>query len=406
MNNADKPMHEEKLNIKKVRLMNVISFLLGFSAAITAYILSSYFKEVKGADNVSVFYLIAYVVILTTLLNYHKLIRRFGKSFVFIASLFLLAITAWLISLFPVSSGGLYLVIIYIVLYSLCFVGKDIVLESFSTDQMSGRIRGAHLTIMNLGFIFGPLIAAKILDKFNYQGVFLLEFVIISAVFLIAFIHLRKINHKFKPVVTVDGLFKKVFKRKNILRIYYISFLLEFFYFIAVAYTPIYLLNLGFDWRQIGVIFTIMLLPFVFIQYPVGRLADKKMGEKELLIFGLFLLSLTTLNLYFIESVNLMIWAAALFLTRIGAALVEILRDSYFYKMVDSTDVDIIDFYRTAESMGYLIASIFSAILLVYLPLKNIFVVLAIIIFTGIYPAVKLKDTLSEKELKTAKKNV
>lgn len=403
MINGSISKHDEKLNIKKVRLINAVSFLLGFSAAITAYILSSYFKEVRGSDNISIFYVISYAIALAALLNYHKLIRRFGKSYVFIASVFLLAVSAGLISVFPVSWVGLLLIIIYIVLYSLCFVGKDIVLESYSVDKMSGRIRGAHMTIMNLGFIFGPFVSAKILEKFSFQAVFLLEYLILLIILIIIFINLRNVNHKFKPIVTVDALFKKVFKRKNILRIYYISFLLEFFYFVMVVYIPIYLLNLGFGWDQIGIIFTIMLVPFVLLEYPTGRLADKKMGEKELILLGFFLICATTLNIYFIESTNLFIWAIALFFTRIGAALLEILRDSYFYKKIDGTDVDVIDFFRTSSSVGFLAASIFSALILLFIPLKAIFIALTAVLLTGIFPALKLKDNLSEDDLNKRK---
>jgi MFS family permease len=401
---VNKLKHEERLNKKKVRLMNLISFILGFSAAITAYIISSYFKEVKGADNVSIFYSIAYIIALISLLNFHKLIKKFGKSKIFLISLILMAASSLLIFFFPVSWLGLFLIIINIILYNLCLVGKDIVLESYSTDRMSGRIRGLHLTLMNVGFIFGPFIAMRILERFNFQGVFLLQFVLILIIFFIAFKNLRKVNHKFKPVVTLEGLFKKIFKRKNVLRIYYISFLLEFFYFIAVVYIPIYLRNLGMEWSKIGIIFTFMLIPFVLLQYPTGILADKKWGERELIIFGLFMMSATTLTIYFIDSTSIVIWAVILFSTRIGAALIEILRDSYFYKRIDGADVDVIDFFRTSRALAFLTASIVSAIMLLFLPLNYIFVLLAIVLFTGLYPALRLTDNLSEEEVRELKK--
>jgi len=401
---VNKLKHDEKLNKKKVKIINIISVLLGFSAAIVAYIISSYFKEVTGEDNVSVFYAAAYVLSLLALLNLHKAIRKFGKSKVFWATTLLLAFSSLAIFFLPVSKLGILLVIANIVLYNLAVVGKDIILESYSVDSMSGQIRGANLTLMNVGFMVGPFISTRVLDKFGFQGVFLLQFAFMAAIFAMALLKLDKVNHAFKPMVTLEALMKKIIKRKNVLRIYYISFLLEFFYFIAVVYVPIYLRNLGMEWKDIGVVFTFMLLPFILLQYPAGKIADKKLGEKELIIFGILVMSASILGIFFIKSTNLYIWGAVLFSIRIGAALIEILRDSYFYKRIDGTDVDLIGFFRTSRSVGFLSASILSAASLVFLPLHYIFIILSAVVLTGLYPAFRLADNLSEEEALALKK--
>ncbi len=400
----NKLKHDETLNRKKVRVINIISVLIGFSAAIVAYIISSYFKEVTGTDNVSIFYAAAYVISLIALLNLHKIIRRFGKSKVFLASILFSVFSSLMVFFLPVSGFGALFIVLNIILYNLVIVGKDIILESYSVDRMSGQIRGVNLTLMNVGFITGPFIATLILDKFGFQGVFLLQFAVMSIIFFISFFNLEKVNHKFKPVVTVEALVKKIIKRKNVMRIYYISFLLEFFYFIAVVYIPIYLRNLGMDWSEIGIIFSFMLLPFILLQYPAGKIADKKLGEKELIIFAILIMSASIFSIFFIDSVSIYVWGGILFLTRIGAALIEILRDSYFYKRIDGTDVDVIGFFRTSRPVGFLAASIISAVSLMFLPLNYIFIILSIVIFTGLYPALKLSDNLSEEEARELKK--
>lgn len=396
---ANKLSHDERLNKRKVGVINFISFLLGFSVSITTYIVSSYLKEVGGAESISVYYLFAYILILFILLNFHKLIRSFGKSTVFLTSGFLLALSAILIVFLPVSRLGAVLVIINVIFFDLCFMGKDIILESYSTDKMSGRIRGLHLTLLNLGFISGPIISTIILEKFSFQGVFFLEFLFASLIFIVSFLSLRKTNHHFKPLVSVGELIKKVIKRKNILRIYYISFILEFFYFVMVVYTPIYMRNLGMDWKDIGIIFSIMLIPFVLVQYPAGSLADRKTGEKEFIIIALFIMAIATSSVYFINSTGIYIWITVLFLTRIGAALLEVLRDSYFYKRVDGADVDIIDFFRTSRPFGFICASFLSVLFLLIFPLESIFILLAFIILSGLYPAFCLEDNLGEDEV-------
>jgi len=216
----------------------------------------------------------------------------------------------------------------------------------------------------------------------------------------------RGINHTFHKKETVLALLKRAWQRKNIIRIYYISFILEFFYAIMIIFTPLYLLGLGFSWIQIGTIFSIMLVPFVLIQYPIGILADKETGEKELIALSLFIMGFSTLAFYYIKSTDIFILGAILFMTRVGASLIEILRDSYFYKRIDSRDIDLIDFFRTSKSLAYILAAGVSSILLLKLPIDFLFFFLAVVIFSGLYPTFKLKDNQSEKEIRIGKMKI
>jgi MFS family permease len=78
-----------------------------------------------------------------------------------------------------------------------------------------------------------------------------------------------------------------------------------------------------------------MLLPFVFVQFPLGRLADKKWGEKEILSLGFIIVAIATGLISFISGGSMILWMTILFITRIGAATIEIMCDTYFFKKVD-----------------------------------------------------------------------
>jgi len=340
-----KIQHNEKLNFEKVQFITFISFLLGFSSALLSYIISSYFKLVLHTDNVGIFFFLSYILVLVILLNFHKLIGSFGKVATFYGIFITKTISILFLTFLPPSYFSLIFLVVYIITEAAGWVNLDVILEAFSTDKMSGRIRGLYLTITNTGFILGPFLATRILDQFDYKGLFFIVFVVNFLVFSIALMGLRGLNHDYKRKSTIVAVYKRIKKRKNILRIYYISFLLEFFYALMIIYTPLYLLNLGFDWGEIGIAFSIMLIPFVIVQYPAGMIADKKMGEKELLVFSIFIMGVSTFAFYLTSSSNIFVWAGILFMTRVGAALVEILRDSYFYKRIDSGDIDIIDFF-------------------------------------------------------------
>lgn len=394
--------HVEEKNGKKLHFINITSFLMGFNASLLAYITSSYLKEVLGTDNVGIVYMAAYLIILLMLLHLHKIIYIFGKSFVLHISILLKIVAVAGLLFFPVSFTGIWFLILYIIAGTLSWTVLGNIVESFSTDKESGRIRGLHLSITNIGFIMGPILSAQLLDKYSFDGVFMASLLVYMIIFVFNIAFIRRTNHKFSQKINAMEVIRKVMKRKNIMRIYYVSFTLEFFYALMIIYSPLYLLEKGFTWEQLGVAFTIMLIPFVVVQYPAGLIADKKTGEKEILLFSFFILGVSTLLFYFSDSKDIIFWATILFLGRLGAALVEILRESYFFKRIDGNDVDIIDFFNTSRPVAFIAATVISSILLLFAPIGSVFLVVALVCFSAIYPTFKLADNKSERELNSS----
>lgn len=396
--------HDEQMDKGKIKLINFISFLMGFIQALFIYVISTYFKEASGTENVGPFYLITFGIVLIIIFNLHKAFRKIGKSNVFIFSLIFKIVSVVFLLVLPPSPLSIAMLMAYIIFASIEWVSMDVILESFSIDNMSGRIRGKHLTVLNLGFLLGPFISTQIVGKFGFEGIFVILLFVNSFMFLISLIGLRNVNHRFEAKLGIFQLLKKVRKRKNILRIYWISFALDFFYALAIIYTPIYLLDIGLSWEKIGLIFTAMLVPFVIFQYPIGILADKKTGEKELIIISLLFLAFFTGIIYFIGSTpSILIWSLVLFATRIGAAILEIMRDSYFYKRIDGRDADIIDFFRTTQATSYIFSAIVAfAIFKIFPanPIRLIFISIVIVILLALFPALRLADNKCEQEVK------
>ena len=61
--------HIEHTDKKKLELLSFISFLFGFSQSILVYVISDYFRESFGSENVSIFYFISYSVALVGILK-------------------------------------------------------------------------------------------------------------------------------------------------------------------------------------------------------------------------------------------------------------------------------------------------------------------------------------------------
>lgn len=391
--------HKEHINHRKIHLISFISLLLGFSHALLLYVVSSFFKEASGTENVGVFYFVANTIVLIGLLNMYKLIGKLGKTTVFLFFFFMQICLGAFLAISGPTWIGIIILMLLLIAVDLVWVSLDIILESYSTDKQSGRIRGLHLMIMNVGFLLGPLLSTHILEKYGFSALFFVSMLINMFIFIIAILSLRKTSYDFRGQLTIKDLMKKIFVNRDLMNIYAVAFYLEFFYALMTIYTPLYLLDRGLGWDQIGIIFTIMLLPFVLIEYPAGILADKKDGfEKKLIVAALCIMAVSTLSIFFIQGNHIWIWAAVLFVTRIGAALLELLRDSYFYKKIDGRDVDIISFFRTARPVSYVVGAVVSAIAVAIGGVASVFIIIAIAALLIIIPALRLSDNECEEK--------
>lgn len=393
-------MHQEHFSKNKVRLIGFLSFILGFLDAFLIYILSAYFSLATGSDNVGVFYFVAYSGLLISLFYLQPLIRHIGKARALYLMLGISILAGAFLTRIPITWLGIFIVLIFMIAKQLIWVVLDVLLESFSKDKISGRIRGFYLTVMNAGLLLAPFLSTMTLTRFHYEGVFFVLILGYMVVFLIALVGFRNDNAVFQGKIKLRQTFVKMARKKNLFHIYHISFAMDFFYAMMIVYTPLYLRSLDFSWNEIGIIFTIMLLPFVFLQYPIGVLADKRLGEKEMLVASIVITAVSTYALGFLGKQTLLVWAVALFMTRIGIAGIELLRDSYFYKQIDGDSVDTIAFFRTATPVANILGALFSAILLLFFPLKSIFFLTTLILFISLFSALALKDTQSEREIR------
>ncbi|MBU0998874.1 MFS transporter [Patescibacteria group bacterium] len=272
----------------------------------------------------------------------------------------------------------------------------DELLQIFSQNFSLGRVRGLYLSLINLAWVIAQILSGKILSKFSFSAVYFIAFIIMTIFFLVTLLSLKGLNDPQYDKAFAWESFKDFFKNINLTRAYKINFILQFFYVWMVIYTPIYLYShLSFSWQEISLIFTIMLLPFVFIQFPLGRYSDK-IGERKMLLFGFAIASLATLSLFFIERHEVWIWALALFCTRIGAAIIEVMSDVYFFKHIKRENDEFIAVYRNTGPVSYVLAPLVAFFVLYFVPAFNfIFLILGALLLYGVY----LSSTIEKSDI-------
>lgn len=391
--------HSEQFNKSKVRLVSLISFFVGFLDAFFIYILSTYFSLLSESASVGIFYFISFSCVLLCLFYLQPLVRRIGRTRLLCLSLGFSIVATTLLSIVHTPWILIGAALLLVITTNVTWVALDILLEGFSQDRVSGSIRGLYLTIMNAGLLAAPFLSLRTLDTFSYSGIFLVLVVGYSIVFMMVLLGFRKENSVFQEQISLQSTWHKMSTHHNLFRIYHVSFAMEFFYALMIVYMPIYLRSLGYTWSEIGGLFTVMLIPFVLLQYPLGILADRYFGEKELLFGSVAIALLATATLFFLGEASVVVWGTVLFMTRVGIAGIEVLRDSYFYKQVDGNDLDIIAFFRTARPVANIIAALISVVILFFFPLPSIFLVVALVLLSALLQVYALQDTRSMREI-------
>jgi len=391
-----KRFYAKYINERTIHLITFLGFIFGLSVSLLTYVTSSYFKQVVNSDNVGIFYVISFSIILVVLFNLNKLIEGFGRARTLMALLITQISVLFLLQFADIAMGGAILMMIYIVLFSVLMVVFDIVLEAYSTDGETGRIRGLFLSVWSFGFVIGPLLSVFLLENYGFNGIFVVTMLLYVVMFLTIFMALNDIKgHVKKQDLSIKKTIA-IFKSKpSLVKVYWMSFTLRFFYAVMTIFMPLYLREIGLSWNEIGIVFTVMLIPFVLVEYPAGILADTKYGEKEMLFIGTIIIIVTSAIMFFVPSSVLAFWIIILFVSRIGAALVESMVDSYFYKQINENDVALINFFRSTRAIAYIASAILVGITLFFFDdIQNIFVVLFVVLCVGLYPVITLKDTV------------
>ncbi len=352
--------------------------------------MSSYFSETQ----VSALYIIGSLASTIFLLNASKILEKTGVyPFALWALIIELAATLGLaFTTHPVFIGLWFLV--HTVTISLILFNMDVLIETAEADKSQvGSIRATYLTLTNITIVLAPFCLSWIIDGNAYANIYLLSS---AAVLPLYFLVKRFKQTETAPIhhIRLKETLMEYIRDKDLTDIVISQFLLQLFYAFMIVYTPIYLEKyIGFSWSEIGIIFTIMLLPFILFEVPIGELSDDKYGEKEFLTIGFVIMGLSTLFMSFITVKELWMWAAILFITRIGASFVEISTESYFFKHVDKEKTDVISFFRITRPVSFIVAPVLATIFLQFVPFQYIFIFIGGVMILGTKYSLNLKDT-------------
>jgi len=382
-------------NRKRLRTLYLLGSLLAVSNALPAYLQSNFLGQFMDARNISLVFAGANFLAIFAIWFFPGLIKKLTNYILtrIVLILFIISLLGLAISTSPIIA--LSSIILFIISVNLIWINMDVAVESFSSNSSTGQTRTLYFTFINAGWILAPIMGSYLISKGGYSLPFLLAASLVVPFFLIFTKQKKNLkdNIKYKKESPAIAL-KKIWKNKNLKGIFFVALLLQLFYTSPVVYIPLYLhqtLNIG--WEILGPMFSIMLIPFIIIEVPAGIIADKWLGEKEMLYLGFLILSVSLFLFFYINTPIIWLWTLLLFFSRIGAALVEAMRESYFFKLIDADSVSHINVFRLTAPLSYIIGPGIALIVLSFLPINYLFLIVAIIMTTGFGFVSIIKDT-------------
>lgn len=378
------------------KIVYLAGFLFSLPVALSAYVNSSFISYFVGEKMSGLVYVIGSIASIIALLLAPKSFPKIGIHRFLLWILVLDTLTFGFLSFLDAKWLVIPIFIAGLCLNTLVIFSLDELLKIFSHDHSTGGIRGAYIAICNIAWILSQLLSGVVLKDSSFQSIYVLNFFIMTALFLLAFLSLKKIPEPTYTEVHSLSYVGDFFRNKNLARSYVINSLLQFFFCWMIIYTPIYLsTHLGFTWVEISKIFAIMLVPFLILPYPLGKYSDK-IGERKMLMVGFFITALASFLAFFIIRHEVWIWALVLFITRIGASTVEAMSDAYFFKHVKTEEEQYISIYRTSPSFAYIIGPLVAFVVFSFTPaFKFIYLVLAVIMLCGVY----ISSTINRRDI-------
>lgn len=374
----------------------LLTLLYALHYGIPLYASSSYLHIYFNSSTVSLIYMLGSFAALIGSISVAKYIRRF-HTYNFTAGLVIAEIV--IIIAFGMSQNPYLLALFFIthfLLQTLLYICLNVFIESFSKHAETGSIRGLFLTLLNIGILISPLIGGTILSYSSFTALYT-----VSACMLIPFLFLVRtyLYHIEEPAyesINMVQALREAWKSKNIRAALIAEFMVQCFYAVMIIYSPLYLATMGISLTvYLTIILPFALIPLVVLPYELGYLADKKYGEKELLIGGLLILAVTVFLCVIVTTSNISVWIIILLGSRIGAAFVETMAFAYYFKKVGPEDASLTALFTNTLSFATIFVGALALVIAPFLVARPqlIFIILGCVILWSISYVLPMKDT-------------
>jgi MFS family permease len=377
--------------MKSLRPIFIASFFFSIHLALLTYLNATMLGAYANSQMVSVIYTFGSVLSLVLIFLAPTIIKYVGLVHFSTAAL---VISAVLLCTLGMSHSALIIpvFIMYFSLNTLIVYSIDLFVEHYTKKQSTGRIRGLFLTLNNIGWVLSPVLSGYITSLYGQRIPYSIAAIMVLVTLGVIALSQRNFKDTSYTITPLGKTYAYIKTIPSIRRIITVNFILQFFFAWMVLYVPLHLIKIGFSWSEIGILISIILIPFAILEVPIGKLIDR-FEERPFIITGMSIMALSTLIFASIHSAPLIMFIITLFCTRVGASMLEISTDSYFFHRLTDKDTSIISVYRNMVPMAYIIAPMLGAILLLHIQYQTLFFILGGILIMGIFYTFRLYKT-------------
>lgn len=376
----------------RYRFLYLAAFLLALHYAFTIYINSSYLLNFFDGGTISHLYMIGSLFTIACLVVSSRFLKWFGNYFLILTGLFFEAIALTTLAFSTTPAIIALAFIVHQALPPMLLFGMDIFFEGTLVSMRDAeKVRSYYLTFGNIAFVVAPLTVGTLIAHGSFKIVYILSATFIGVLWVLIADVFRHVKPRRYRETSFKHSLKKFLERNKLSGIFAMNFTLQCFYALMVIFTAPYLHNvIGISWESIGFIYTIMLLPFILFEAPLGKIFDRLHDERDVLIAGFLIMALSVFFMAFVHTPNILLWAGLLFMSRVGASFVEVANEASFFRRVTDQDASFIGIFRLSGPLSYVIAPTIASIFIPVISISTLYLLISAMLLGGVALAYKI----------------
>jgi MFS family permease len=390
--------HHKHSNARHLTPIYAVTLLLVFHSFVVAYINSSYLEQFINTSSVGTIYTVGSAVSVLIFLFVSRVLQKVGNFRLTLGLLLLNCLAIVGMAYAESLRVAIPLFLVHIISIPLIVFNIDVFMEEQigNNETATGSKRGLLLTLTSFIGALSPLASSLILDFSggDFTNVYLVSAATLLPVVILLIFFFRDFSDPEYKEIDVFSAIRTFWRDSNIRNVLVAHFSLQMFFMMMVVYAPLYLTrDIGFTWADFGIIMFFAQLAYVVCEYPIGLIADKYIGEKEMMGFGFLVLIISTAWMSITAAPSILLWSIIMFTTRVGASLVEVTTESYFFKQTKSSDAQVISFFRVTRPLAYILGALVASLSLLYTPFNFLFLIFAALLIPAMFLTTSIVDT-------------
>jgi MFS family permease len=373
--------------------LSIISFIVSIAYAIVDTIWAVYLEGIF--QNISLVSFISAFLTVIAFFSYFffiPIIEKYSKSKLYMLSLIFIGITYIAFALSR-SLFIFFVAAISLTIFTTLRINSfGIIVRDKSHRKNLSRNEGLLYTFFNAAWVVGPLISGFVSEQYGINFVFMLSSVfILLGLFLFKISGIRNANIKKKTNENIIKNFFAFFKSRDRFLAYVIGGGVNFWFILIYLYMPLYILQSGLTEIWIGYFLFAAAIPTILLEFPMAKLAGR-VGFKRIFKTGFLILAFSSIACFFVG--NIYIIMAILVFAAIGISMIEPTTEAYFFDILKTKSEESRYYgpYNTTIDVNNFVGKMLAGVILIFLPLKFIFIFFSIFMFAYFVVSCRIKD--------------